>query len=438
LFKINIQKNAVVLINKTLMMTLLEILIHNMFRFIIIVGIYSIIDYYAWTGIKTYFVSHHSFQQIRSLYLVSSIITIVGFLLTISMYMNGRGVQSSALNLFIGIVFIIILPKLFLGFALFIEDICRILASTFQWIRNNEEGWELIPRYRLFTIIGMSIALLMMLIMIKGVFFNKYRYKVKKVTLYFDNLPSSFDGYKLVQISDIHSGSFDNKEKVEKGIELINAQNPDLVLFTGDMVNMRSEEFIPYIPVFAKIKARDGKFSILGNHDYGDYIRFNSPLEKWKNLQMLEVYEHRAGFNLLLNQHQYIKKGTDSIFIAGVENWGKFPFPKRGKLDVAINGIPNAAFIVLLSHDPSHWDLEVTKQSKNIALTLSGHTHGMQFGIDFHGFKWSPVQWKYPLWGGLFHRNGMKLYVNVGFGFIGFPGRVGILPEITVITLKRK
>ena len=211
------------MVNKTLMMTLLEILIHNMFRFIIIVGIYSIIDYYAWTGIKTYFVSHHSFQQVRLLYLVSSIITIMGFLLTISMYMNGRGVQSSALNLFIGIVFIIILPKLFFGFALFIEDICRIFASTFQWIRNNEDGWKLIPRYRLFTIIGMSIALLMMLIMIKGVFFNKYRYKVKKVTLYFENLPSPFDGYKLVQISDIHSGSFVNKEKVVNVIELVNA-----------------------------------------------------------------------------------------------------------------------------------------------------------------------------------------------------------------------
>jgi uncharacterized protein len=419
-------------------MTLLEIFLSYMVRFIIIISVFLIIDYYAWTGIRTYFASFQNFQFIRIAYIVSTVITLIGFLLTISMYMNGRAIQSASSNLLIGIVFIIMLPKILLGCALLVEDVFRIFWSICLWIKHGGAVWQFIPRYKLFTLIGLLIASVMMVIMIKGVFFNKYRYKVKRLTLYFENLPISFENYTIVQISDVHSGSFDNKDKVEKGIDLINAQNPDLVLFTGDIVNMRSEEFFPYIPIFTKIKARDGKFSILGNHDYGDYVRFGSPVEKWRNHHLLEVYEHRAGFNLLLNRHETIKKGNDSIFIVGVENWGHAPFPKRGKLDVAMEGVPNGAFVVLLSHDPSHWDSVVTHQKQNIALTLSGHTHGMQFGIDFWGMKWSPVQWKYPLWSGLYRRNGMKLYVNVGFGFIGLPGRVGILPEITVFTLKKK
>lgn len=409
-----------------------------MIRFLLIVGIFSIIDYYAWTGFRTYFGEYRNFNIIRWVYILSSFITITGFILTISMYMSGHAVQNASLNFLMGLVFIIMLPKILLGAILLVEDVFRLLITSVQWIRHFGTPISLYPRLKIVSLIGFVISSIMMLIMIQGVFFNKYRYNVKKITLSFDNLPAAFDGYKIVQISDVHSGSLDNKSKVEKGIELINAQNPDLVVFTGDLVNMRSEEFVPYIPIFAKIKAKDGKLSILGNHDYGDYVHFDSPVEKWRNHNQLEIYEHRAGFKLLLNSNETIKRGNDSIFIAGVENWGHAPFPKRGKLELAIQGVPDGAYVVLLSHDPSHWDSVVTNQHQNIALTLSGHTHGMQFGIDFWGLKWSPVQWKYPLWSGLYKRNGMKLYVNVGFGFIGLPGRVGILPEITVFTLKRK
>jgi len=419
-------------------MVLLDIIIQNMIRFLLIVGIFSIIDYYAWTGFRTYFGEYRNFNIIRWVYILSSFITITGFILTISMYMSGHAVQNASLNFLMGLVFIIMLPKILLGAILLVEDVFRLLITSVQWIRHFGTPISLYPRLKIVSLIGFVISSIMMLIMIQGVFFNKYRYNVKKITLSFDNLPAAFDGYKIVQISDVHSGSLDNKSKVEKGIELINAQNPDLVVFTGDLVNMRSEEFVPYIPIFAKIKAKDGKLSILGNHDYGDYVHFDSPVEKWRNHNQLEIYEHRAGFKLLLNSNETIKRGNDSIFIAGVENWGHAPFPKRGKLELAIQGVPDGAYVVLLSHDPSHWDSVVTNQHQNIALTLSGHTHGMQFGIDFWGLKWSPVQWKYPLWSGLYKRNGMKLYVNVGFGFIGLPGRVGILPEITVFTLKRK
>jgi predicted MPP superfamily phosphohydrolase len=409
-----------------------------MIRFLIIIGIFSFIDYYVWTGVKVYFYESKNLFPAKWIYILTSVITIIGFIITLLMFMGGKAIQNASLNLFMGLVFIIMLPKIIFGCLLLAEDVLRILFSAVVWIKNWGGAFVLVSRLKVYSLVALIAAGLVMLLMAHGVFFNKYRYNVKKVTLTFDNLPAAFDGYKVVQISDVHSGSFDNREKVEKGIELINDQNADLFVFTGDLVNMRAEEFVPYIPVFAKIKARDGKYSILGNHDYGDYVRFGSPVDKWRNHNLLEVYEHRAGFNLLLNRHEYIKRGNDSIFIVGVENWGHPPFLKRGKLDVAMNGVPNGAFALLLSHDPSHWDDIVSKQSQNVALTLSGHTHGMQFGIDFWGMKWSPVQWKYPLWSGLYERNGMKLYVNVGFGFLGLPGRVGILPEITVFTLKRK
>jgi len=419
-------------------MTVLEIIYHNMFRFLIVVFIFSMIDYYAWTGFTTFFNDYPGFQTIRLLYFITSFITVTGFLFTIAMYSSGRAVQNASTNVLMGLTFIIMLPKILFGCFLLCEDLIRLLIFLFNFIKNMGGPTIFHPRLKIVSLIGMSFGALIMVIMTHGVFFNKYRYNIKRITLSFNNLPKAFDGYTIVQISDVHSGSFDNKTKVEKGIDLINAQNADAVVFTGDMVNMRAEEFVPYIPIFSKINSKDGKYSILGNHDYGDYVRFPSAVDKWRNHHLLETYEHRAGFKLLLNQHITIKKGNDSIFIAGVENWGHPPFLKRGKLDDAINGIPDGAFIVLLSHDPSHWDSIVSHQKQNIALTLSGHTHGMQFGIDFWGIKWSPVQYKYPLWSGLFERNNMNLYVNVGFGFIGLPGRVGILPEITVFTLKKK
>lgn len=418
-------------------MTILEIIAQYLIRFLIIIGLFGLIDFNVWTGIRPLLIHAKNANLYKYIYLATSILTIIGFITTIVMYMSGKAIQDASNNLLMGIVFIIVLPKIIFGSVLLIEDIVRLLFSLIQFASNGFHQFSIPGRLKLLSQIMVVLSIIVFIVMTHGIFFNKYNYKVKHLTLHFPHLPKSFEGYKIVQISDVHSGSLDNPEKVKEGIVLINKQRPDLVLFTGDLVNMTADEFIPYIPIFKEIQAKDGKFSILGNHDYGDYVRFETPKDKFNNLQSLFEYKQNAGFNLLRNSHSVISKGGDTIYIAGVENWGHAPFPKRGNLKKAIEGIPEGAFIVLMSHDPSHWDSEVSRQSKNIALTLSGHTHGMQFGIDFMGIRWSPVQWKYPLWSGLFKRNNMKLYVNVGFGFIGMPGRIGILPEITVITLKK-
>ena len=419
-------------------MTVLEIIAYNTLRFLLILGIFSAIDFYAWTGIRTFIIDYSWFGVFRTCYIITSIISTVGFLVTISLFFKGKGEHSNMINTLMGIVIIIVIPKLFFIVFLLFEDVFRLALLALDYIKDFGMSVELIPRTRFISTIGLIVATIVALVMANGVFRNKYNYRVRKVNLQFDNLPHDFDGYKLVHISDVHAGSFDNLDKVARGIDLINDQHPDAILFSGDMVNMRSDEFVPYIDVFSKLKAPDGKYAILGNHDYGDYVRFKSKRDKWRNLHMLIAYEKQAGFTVLLDSNVKISRNTSSIHIAGVENWGHDPFPKRGNLHKALMDIPFNDFVILLSHDPSHWQSVVVNADQYVALTLSGHTHGMQFGIDLPWFRWSPVQWKYPLWGGLYKQNDKKLYVNIGFGFIGLPGRVGMLPEITVITLRKK
>lgn len=257
-----------------------------------------------------------------------------------------------------------------------------------------------------------------------------------RAQLILKDLPEVFDGFTITQISDIHSGSFDNEKAVKRGIDLINAQGSDLFVFTGDLVNNQASEIEPWIDVFKVINAEYGKFSILGNHDYGDYIQWNSPEEKAKNLAQLKINHQKLGFKLLLDEHVKIEKDGEAITLLGVENWG-LGFGQRGNLNKALEGIDNNSVKILLSHDPSHWDAEIKKRPEHIHLTLSGHTHGMQFGIELFGWKWSPVKYRYKNWAGLFEEAGRYLYVNRGFGFLGFSGRVGIWPEITVIKLKK-
>ena len=267
-------------------------------------------------------------------------------------------------------------------------------------------------------------------------FSNKYRYQVKHVPLSFNNLPSSFKGMKIVHISDIHSGSFMDKKAVIKGVERILTQKPDLILFTGDLVNDRAIEMTEYIDVFKSLKAPLGVYSILGNHDYGDYVKWESREIKMANLENLKEVHGMLGWRLLMNEHIVLERNGEQIALLGIENWSaKGNFPKYGRLHEAYAGTEQYPFKILMSHDPSHWDGEVRIQYKDIDLMLSGHTHGMQFGVELPGFRWSPVQYMYKQWAGLYENGQQKLYVNRGFGFIGYPGRVGILPEITVIEL---
>jgi predicted MPP superfamily phosphohydrolase len=267
-------------------------------------------------------------------------------------------------------------------------------------------------------------------------FSNKYNYQLRKIRLSFSNLPESFKGLKIVQISDIHSGSFNDKAAVERGVDMVLNAKPDIILFTGDLVNDRADEMHDYIDVFNRIKAPMGIYSIFGNHDYGDYTHWPSAEAKRENLEHLKQVHAQLGWRLLMDEHVVLERNNQQIALLGIQNWSAFGrFVKYGRMDKAYPGTEKYPFKILMSHDPSHWDAEVRVKYSDIDLMLSGHTHGMQFGVENPYFKWSPVQWFYKEWAGLYEAGKQKLYVNRGYGFIGYPGRVGILPEVTLIEL---
>lgn len=322
---------------------------------------------------------------------------------------------------------------------LFSEDIYRFIAGAYQKIYGEEKQFGLPARRRFLSLLALGVAAVPFGALLYGMYKGKYNFKVLKYDLEFEDLPESFDGYQITQISDIHSGSFDDRKKIEYAVNLINQQKSDVLLFTGDMVNNMTSEMEPWADLFSTLHAKDGKFSVLGNHDYGDYIPWDTEELKQQNLEDLKTLQKEMGFDLLLNEHRYLQKGDDKIALVGVENWGKGGFKKAGDLKKAASQINADDFKILMSHDPSHWEMEVIKDAYHYHLTLSGHTHGMQFGIEIPGWiKWSPVKWRYPYWAGIYKEMGQFINVNRGFGFLGYPGRVGIWPEITVITLKKK
>jgi predicted MPP superfamily phosphohydrolase len=290
-----------------------------------------------------------------------------------------------------------------------------------------------IPRSMFMSWLGLGIGSTLFGTLLYG-FSNKYNYQVKRIKLTYQNLPAAFKGMKLVHISDIHSGSFQNKNAVNHGVDMILKENADLILFTGDLVNDRATEMQEYMDIFSRLKAPMGVYSTLGNHDYGDYVAWPTPEEKKQNLEDLKKVHKDLGWRLLMNEHVIINRADNQIALLGIENWGaKGRFPKYGKMHEAHPGTENIPFKILMSHDPSHWDAEIKTKYSDIDLMLAGHTHGMQFGLENPYFKWSPVQWMYHQWAGLYEDGKQKLYVNRGYGFIGYPGRVGIMPEITVI-----
>jgi len=304
--------------------------------------------------------------------------------------------------------------------------------SGAQYMGPEGQG---IPRSTFLSWLGLGLGGTLFGTLLFG-FGNKYNYQVKRIKLSFKNLPGAFKGMRMVHISDIHSGSFQDIRAVNKGIDLILKQQPDLIVFTGDLVNDRATEMEPYQNSFGRLTAPLGVFSTLGNHDYGDYVQWPTAQAKMDNLEALKKVHAGMGWRLLMNEHVVLEKNGEKIALLGIENWGaKARFPKYGKMDLAHVGTEDIPFKILLSHDPSHWDAQILPEYNSIDLMLSGHTHGMQFGLENPYFKWSPVQWMYKQWAGLYEQGSQKLYVNRGYGFIGYPGRVGILPEITVIEL---
>ncbi|WP_298286729.1 metallophosphoesterase [uncultured Lutibacter sp.] len=403
-----------------------------MIRWIIFIVFVLFIDFYAFQSVKTITKN----KYILLFYWLISFAVLGNVIYQLTTFNNSKGLTQAVMLAF-GLVILSITPKILAIVVLFSEDIFRIVKSGFNYFSSKHTGNFFPERREAVSKIALGIAAIPFSSVLYGMVKGKYNYQVIKHTLYFDDLPVAFDGYKLTHISDIHSGSFDNESKIDYGINLINEQNSDVILFTGDLVNNTADEMDPWISNFSKLKAKDGKYSVLGNHDYGEYVRFKTPQEKEENFKAIKDIHPKIGFNLLLNDSVYLEKEIDKIALIGVENWGT-RFKKAGDLNLASLKVKKEDFKILLSHDPSHWNTEVKNHDTKYHLTLSGHTHGMQFGIEIPGIKWSPVQYVYKQWAGIYKEYGKYLNVNRGFGFLAFPGRVGIWPEITVITLKKK
>jgi predicted MPP superfamily phosphohydrolase len=405
--------------------------------------IYALIEVYVYQGISAAFKAGIGQKIARISYFTTIAITLAGFASVFYGFSTGMSNGNLFSNMLTGIAFSFIVTKLVFIFVLFGEDIYRVIRYAVEqvgsWFSKDEGAVVSFEGRRKFVSqIGLAIAAIPFSGFLYGIVKGKYDFRVLTTVLEFEDLPEAFDGFRIAQISDVHSGSFDSHSSVAKGVQMLQDENADLILFTGDLVNNKAHEIEPYLDLFSNLSAPHGKFSILGNHDYGDYVQWPSPEAKVANLDGVKGHHKTMGFELMNNANTRIEKDGQSIRLAGVENWGTPPFPQHGDLDHAYHGTGDNEFNILMSHDPSHWDMEVRDYHKKVHLTLSGHTHGMQFGIEIPGIKWSPVKYRYPRWGGLYEEGGQYIYVNRGFGFLGFPGRVGIWPEITVIELKRK
>jgi len=366
-------------------------------------------------------------------------LAIMGYIVfQVMTFERGSG-DNSGFYLAFSLFVLVYVPKLVLVVFMLGEDVYRVFEAAVNYFVSKSENSTLFSSRRKFIgQLALGIAAIPFISILYGITKGKYNFKVVKYTLHFDDLPAAFDGYQISQISDIHSGSFDNKEKIEYAVDLVNKQASDVIMFTGDLVNSASKEMRPWKSTFSKLKAPDGVFSILGNHDYGDYTRWPSEEAKAENFQELLDIQKEMGFDLLRNESRFIEKEDARLAIIGVENWGK-GFKQKGDLALASSKVDTNDFKILLSHDPSHWQYEVVKDPNQYHLTLSGHTHGMQFGIEIPGVvKWSPIKWRYKYWAGIYEKAGQYINVNRGFGFLAFPGRVGIWPEISVITLKKQ
>lgn len=406
----------------------------------IIILLFLLLDWYVYQGVKT--LSLHSSDTTKKwLAIIYWAVTVLSIALLLSFLFLGPDKIGRGLRSFI-IIFIFsnLFFKLFFTIILLLEDIVRLVRWLVALVANPAPSGEgtAIPRSQFISAVGLTLASIPFVSMLYGILIGAHDYRVRKVKIALKNLPASFEGFKILQLSDIHSGSFTNPELVQKGIDLANAQKADVVFFTGDLVNNIADEVGEYQQMFASIKAPMGVYSVLGNHDYGDYVEWASPSAKRDNLDQLIGIHKAMGWDILVNEHRILKKGNDQIAVIGIENWGaKGRFPKYGKMKEAVKNMEPASVKLLLSHDPSHWDAQVIPEYGDIDVMFAGHTHGMQFGVEIAGIKWSPVKYMYEQWGGLYQKGKQFLYVNRGFGYIGFPGRVGMPPEITVVELVR-
>lgn len=409
---------------------------------LIFLAVTLLLDWYVFNGLKTLTAGWRSDRWrtlVRWGYLIISLGITTTFVAGLGSFRTAQGMtpfHEWILSLFLTLL----LTKIFFCLVLFLGDIGRFFYGLIRGLASRRpaggSGESFFPARRRFI---SEAAVLVAAVPFAGFLYamlkGKYDYRVHKVTLFFEDLPPAFDGFTITQLSDIHSGSFDNTAAVQRGIDLAKAQNSDLFVFTGDLVNNAAWEIEPYLDRFGAIKAPYGQFSILGNHDYGDYIQWDSEKEKADNLERLKEHHRTLGYRLLLDEHVLVEKDGQQLALVGVQNWGR-GFIQIGDLDKALQGLDPAVFKICLSHDPTHWEEKIRYHATTIHLTLSGHTHGAQMGVESDKFRWSPVQYRYLDWAGLANEKDRYLYVNRGFGFLAFSGRLGIWPEITVITLK--
>jgi predicted MPP superfamily phosphohydrolase len=419
--------------------------LRNPFLFLLIFSVIILaIDFYAYSGVRK--LTNKYSQKIKRLvfylfWIVPSLL--IAGLIIFSIF--NRSIDPANVLVYFhyisGTFILFYIPKLVFIIFNLVDDLIQLGKWLYKKInrttKSDENKGEPISRKQFLTRTGIFIAGLPFISIAYGIKWGKFNYTIRNFSLSFNNLPASFDGLRIVQISDFHIGSFLNSvDEVEIAVELINEQHADLLLFTGDFVNNLSSEMNKFIPILNKLRAKIGKYSILGNHDYGEYVPWDSLEEKRQNLDRLVKIQEDLGFRMLLNESHKVEIDKEKIELVGVENWGLPPFPQYGDLNKALSTVEDSSFKILLSHDPTHWDEQVLEKT-NIDLTLSGHTHGAQFGIEIPGWRWSPVNMRYKRWGGLYTEGKQSLYVNTGIGFIGFPGRVGMPPEITVIELKK-
>lgn len=403
----------------------------------IILTLTLVIDYYGFTAVRTAFQSSSDKTKNIAYIIYFGLTAFILIYFILALIFNFRENSTPVTRFMAGIFMAIFVSKLFLVLFLFIEDISRLGSYLYNIIVKPSNELQTSRRQFLDSVF-LGIAGLPFLAFIHGMVKTAHDYKLWQINVPIKNLPSALEGLKIVQLSDIHSGSFSDKEPINNAVELINSLKADLFFFTGDLVNNKASEYLPYIDIFNKIKAKYGQFSILGNHDYGDYIEWDTQELKQENFQTVKDYHKQSNWDLLCNENRVLEINGEKLALIGVENWGaKMHFTRQGDLKKAYSGVESIPTKILISHDPSHWDAETRIQCPDIQLTLSGHTHGFQFGVENKWFRFSPVQWFYKQWAGLYQEANQYLYVNRGFGYIGYPGRVGIQPEIALLTLTR-
>ena len=412
-------------------------------RLLFLILLHFAIDFYVFQGVKV--LTHQKTIQTQRLVNIVywSIAVLCISTIFIGQFFDWHTWPKALRTYSFALIVIIYLSKLFVVVFLLLDDVVRLFRLIFAWVgvkflSNETASDEMfrISRLNFLVKTGFILGSIPFFSMIYGMIGGAYNFRVKKVALRFPKLPKTFAGLKIVQISDLHTGSYMGTNHLSNAVDLIMKENADVIFFTGDLVNDLHTEALEFREVLSRLKAPLGVFSILGNHDYGDYYKWPDDASKKENLRLLKSFHGEVGWKLLLNEHTYIEKDGHRLGLIGVENYsGHRNFSRYGDMKVATENFEIQPVNILLSHDPSHWDAEITEKYKYVDLMLSGHTHGFQFGIEIPGFKWSPVQYFYKQWADLYENNSQYLYVNRGLGFIGYPGRVGILPEITVFEL---